>query len=132
MLLTLLLILILSSEIVGCSGKRDPGEVLGVSEAGTIVVDAVLMVRETLPDIRLSRTTDPDKPYSVAASGISGASVEVRQGFTVYTYREFPDDPGFYFADLFHVVEPDAVYELRVITAENEVVTAQTLTPPAV
>ncbi len=115
---------------VGCSGQRDPSEVLGISEAGTIVVDGVLMVGDTLADIRISRTTDPDKPYSVPASAISGASVEVRRGATVFVYREFPNEPGFYFADQFHVVESETIYELRVVTTEGEVVTAQTLTPP--
>jgi hypothetical protein len=126
----MLLTVMVASAVVGCSGKRDPSEVLGVSEAGTIVVDAALMVGRTLPDLRLSRTTDPDKPYSVFGSGIVGASVEIRRGATVFTYLEYPDDPGFYFSDQFHIVQPESVYELRVITAEGEVVTAQTLTPP--
>ncbi len=126
----MILILALGAMVAGCSGKRDPSEVLGVSEAGTIVVDAALMVGEPMPEIRLSRTTDPDRPYSVRGSAISGAAVEVRGAGRIIRYRELPSEPGFYFADSFHPVNPETVYELRVVTQEGEVVTAQTLTPP--
>ena len=117
--------------VTGC-GKRDPIDVLGVSEAGTIVVDAVLMVGEPLPAIRLSRTTDPDRPYSIRTSALTGAAVQIRNGARVFPYREVTTLPGFYVqtAPLSETVKPETLYELQVLTQESETVTAQTLTPP--
>lgn len=106
-------------------------ELLGPAQAGTVVVDAVLVVGVELPVVRLTRTVDPAQAFSLSQARVTGAAVEIRSGGTTYRYGESESNPGLYVAqDFHHVVDPETEYDLYVETAEGESVTARTITPP--
>lgn len=113
----------------GCSAERDGSELLGPSRAGIPVVEAALVVSEPLPPVFLSRTLDPSSPFSFSEGLVSGAMVQIAADTTVYAYDEVA--PGVYLAFGPTVtVEPQTVYELRVVLEDGALVTARTQTPP--
>lgn len=123
----------ISLAIAGCSGERDPSDLLGPGEAGTIVVDAHLIVGQQFPGLALSTTQAPETPYFRSAAALSGARVWIiGPGADTITYRETatgwyteaPDSSGDY-----HVVNARTGYRLEVTAADGRVVTAETTTP---
>jgi hypothetical protein len=117
----------------GCSGKRDPKSLLGPTGAGTIVVDARMIVGQVISTILLSTTQSPDRPYDRSLVTLGGAQVFVysSEGDTMF-YREgsrgryTPNRPT---APAIFEVHPRTTYFLRVEAADGRVVTAQTTTP---
>ena len=87
---------------------------------------------DRFPTIRVSRTLDPTRPFDAAAAVEPNADVRIVQDDgTELFYVESSTEVGVYApTDVFVRVLPETEYELRVLTANGEVVTASTLTPP--
>lgn len=118
----------------GCSGKRDPKSLLGPTGAGTIVVDARLIVGQIMPEIRLSTTQSPDGVYSWRRSKLSGADIWIytSDGDTVLFYDQGQGDDYHWFTATSGralTVRPGTTYFLRVAAPDGRIVTAQTTTP---
>lgn len=123
-LLALLLIVTL-----GCDTKRPDSEFFSPADVGTLVVDATLIVGRPLPPVLLSRAVAPGDYYDPALAAEPFASVTVTYaGTETIDYREI-NASGIYVPTLSRVVQPLATYDLRVVTAAGEVVTASTATP---
>lgn len=118
----------------GCSGKRNPRDLLAPREVGTIIVDGRLIVGQLEPDIFLRTTQSPSEPYHRDAAALHGARALVftDSGDTLF-YRESFAEGGRYFAyDMtpgFRAVLPNTTYHLRVEATDGRIVTAETTTP---
>ena len=130
---TLAATIVLLVLIGGCSGKRDPKELIAPNGSGTILVDARLIVGESYPAVRVTTTQSPDLPYRHDDAGLSGARVTVfsSSGDSVQ-YSEF-SSPGDYRPFNYYsgadTITPHTTYYLRVVAPDGRVVTAQTTTP---
>lgn len=118
---------------LGCSGKRNPRDLLAPREVGTIVVDARLIVGRFLPPVYLHTTRSPSEPYHSDDAALLGARVVIFSGpGDSILYRD--DSFGEYFPyditgneEIY--VRPNVTYYLLVEAANGRVVTAQTTTP---
>jgi hypothetical protein len=117
---------LLGLQAAGCG--RDPND-LFAPEAGTIVVDAFLVVGQPLPRVVLSQTLAADVPYSHSAAALAGATVRVSHSFGTYSYVEAPDRFGIYDPAVHVFVEPGTEYRLEIVAADGRRVTATTRTP---
>lgn len=115
----------------GCSGERDPRDLIGPTGGGTIIVDGRLLVGHGMPEVIVSTTLPPNLPFPDRPM-LPGADVIVytADGDTmVYEeaighYRPWiPNRPSA------TQVRPQTTYFLRVEAADGRVVTAQTTTP---
>lgn len=123
---------IIAAALVGlaaCSADREPGELFGPTEAGVLVVDALLIVGEPLPELFLRRTADPGAVYEAAAQGVLVAEVRIRHGAGEVVYAPDPDSAG-RFLPVGEVprVAPQSDYELDVRVGDERL-TARTRTP---
>lgn len=123
------LLLLAATILLSCAAERDGG-LFGPSEAGVLLVDALLLVDQPLPPIYLRRTQDPDTPYSPLAAAVGGARIVLSTDGATYAYAADPDSLGRYLpppdaAD----VQPQTTYGLRVET-DADTLRAQTTTPP--
>lgn len=105
----------------GCTGERDAASLFGPSERATIVVDAVLYVDRTLPEIIVSRTRAANIESTEGTSSVNDAEVTVIQGLAEYRYSSVghlgrylppPGSPE---------VRPGTEYRLRVSALGREV-----------
>ncbi len=113
----------------GCATDREPGELFGPSEVGTLVVDALLIVGHPLPDLFVRQTVAPGARYTDAVSAVTDAEVVVRQADRVFRYRADPDSLGRYLPpENPPLVMPNTEYELTVRSEEREA-RATTRTP---
>ena len=71
----------------GCSAERDPVSLFGPAERVTIVVDAVLYVDRTLPEIIVTRTRAANVAFAEEAAAVNDAEVTVLQGLAEYRYE---------------------------------------------
>ena len=125
--------MLLIGFLVGCTPERDDSEFFSPEAVDLLVIDAVLIVGEPLPALRLSRSLAPDEPYTRESSDERGASIFVTDGED----REIPyvgweSEYGYYYvpaASPVPVVQPSTTYDLRVVSERGEVLTATTLTP---
>lgn len=116
--------------LTACSPERDPDSLYAPEGVGTLVVDMVLVVDQTLPELFLSRTQHPGEPYDLREASVSDATVTVTVG-DAPPYNFFWRSEGYYVPyDRWSTVLPDTTYDLRVVTSEGEVLTASTRTPP--
>ena len=105
----------------GCSGERDPATLFGPAERETVVVDAVLYVGRSLPEIIVSRTRRADAVSTWDATGVNDAEVTVIQGLAEYRYASvghlgrYLPPPGA------PEVLPNTEYRLRVRALGEEV-----------
>lgn len=116
----------------GCSGERDPGDLVGPTGGGTIAVDGRLLVGQGVPPIIVSTTLSPDRPFDLDNAVLQGAHVIVytADGDTM-VYEEairhyrpsLPNRPSATY------VRPGTTYFLRVEAPDGRLVTAQTTTP---
>jgi hypothetical protein len=125
----------LTLAIVGCSGARDGRDLLGPGEAGTIVVDARLIVGRSFPRVHLRTTQAVDKPYDVYAADLHNASVWVigPNADTVAYFENTsggydPVDPQDSLGNV-RVIAPETTYRLLVRADDARIVTAETTTP---
>ena len=118
--------------VVSCSPDRDPAELFGSSEAGVLVIDALLLVDESLPEIYLGQTLPPGAVYDRRDAAITDAEVVLRRGSAVFEYSADPGVTGRYNPPgETPTVLPETTYDLEVLWAE-QLLTAQTTTPARV
>jgi len=110
--------------------ERDPND-LFAPESGTIVVDAFLVVNRPFPEVLLSQTLAPNRPFSPDAAALPGATVQISGGGVTMTYGEAPPaGAGRYLPEVPGVnIQPNTLYRLEVIAADGRRVRASTLTP---
>ncbi len=112
----------------GCTGERDPASLFGPAERVTVVVDAVLYVDRTLPEIIVTRTRAANIAFAEEAVAVNDAEVTVLQGLAEYRYESaghlgrYLPTPGS------PKVRPNTEYRLRVRALGREVRGA-TVTP---
>lgn len=125
---------VLTFFLAGCTPERDDSEFFSPEAVDLLVIDAVLIVGEPLPSLRLSRTLAPDEPYTRDAADEVGATVVIRDGngLVIPYVGEDTERLGYtYIPEVWPVpiVQPSTTYDLRVVTERGEVLTASTLTP---
>lgn len=123
-----LLTALVALALGGCSAERPPGELFGPSEQGVLVVDAVMIVGDFFPIVRLSRATSPDRMPG-AGDGESGATVVIREGQREIRYGESGVNRGDYVPIGVDRVRAEQTYSLDVTTADGERLRATTTTP---
>jgi hypothetical protein len=114
--------------LASCAAERKPGELLGPSEEGVLVVDALLLVDKPLPDLFLRKTIGPGKKWTTEFLQVTGATVEIRQGEQVFSYQNTPGTARYVPIGVAPVVQPNTTYDLTV-TFEDQQVRAHTTTP---
>lgn len=112
----------------GCSTDRTPAELYGPSEAGVLVIDALLTVDQALPDLFVLETLAPGDTYTLEGAAVTDAVVSIGSGGETYAYAADPDSAGRYLPLDDHVVQPQTEYTLRV-ESQGRVATDTTLTP---
>ena len=129
LLLSPVLLLMLAA---GCTPELDPTALVTDDGAGTLVVDALLIVDEPLSQIILSRTLPADEPFILESAAVKGATVTVIMGNEgVLTYSESWSLSGAYTPNHYAppLVRPATTYQLIVETRQGEMLTAATTTP---
>ncbi len=119
--------------LIACAAERQPGELFGsVEEGSELVVDGILIVDQTLPELFVWRILPPGQTYSRDAAGVSDAQVRVFQGDQVFEYAPDPAAPGRYLPPLeAPLVQTTTEYRLEV-DIEGKKVRARTTTPERV
>ena len=116
--------------LTACSADRKPGELFGPSEAGMLVIDAILIVDQPLPDLFLKRTIAPGATQTAEALAVDDAQVVLRAGDSTYRYASDPDSLGRYLPPAnAPIVQPQRLYQLEVSTPDGQSLRAQTTTP---
>ena len=117
--------------VAACTPERDESSLYAPQDIGVLVIDAVLVVDETEPLIRLSRTLAPDVPFTQEAAGETGADIYIQNMSTgeIYYYYDLMDEPGIYYATNVSPITPETIYELWVRTTDGEILSAVTTTP---
>ena len=118
--------------LAACSAERQPGSLFGSAEEDSdLVVDALLLVDQALPELFVRRSLAPDRPYDSEAAGVSDARVRILQGDRVFEYAADPDAPGRYLPPPDPPrVEPRTEYQLEVeVEVEGQRVWGRTTTP---
>ncbi len=116
--------------LAACSAERQPGSLFGSAEEDSdLVVDALLLVDQDLPELFVRRSLAPDIAYDSEAAGVSDARVRILQGERVFEYAADPDAPGRYLPPPDPPrVEPRTEYQLEV-EVEGQRVWGRTTTP---
>lgn len=116
--------------LTACSADRKPGELFGPSEAGMLVIDAILIVDQPLPDLFLKRTIAPGATQTAEALAVDDAQVVLRAGDSTYRYASDPDSLGRYLPPAnAPIVQPQRLYQLEASTPDGQSLRAQTTTP---
>ncbi len=113
--------------LAGCEAERDPSSLFGPDASGVLVVDALLIVDQPLPQVLVSETVKANAGYSERWTGVGDAEVVIAQGEQTFVYHRFstgrylppPNAP---------LVLPNTIYNLRVQSQGREA-KAQTITP---
>ncbi|MDE2812976.1 MAG: DUF4249 family protein [Gemmatimonadota bacterium] len=116
--------------LTACAAERQPGDLFGsVEEGSELVVDGILIVDQTLPELFVRRILPPGQTYSRDAAGVSDAQVLVFQGDQIFEYAPDPAAPGRYLPPLeAPLVQTTTEYRLEV-DVEGKKVRARTTTP---
>ena len=114
--------------LVGCKAERDPSSLFGPDASGVLVVDALLIVGQPLPQVLISETVKANAGYSERWEGVGDAEVVISQGEQTFVYS--PDFAAGYYLPPPNapLVLPNTTYNLRVRSQGREA-TAQTITP---
>ena len=125
--------LLIALFLTACAAERDPGDLFGPVEKDTeLVVDALLLVDRTLPELFVRRTVPPGRAYSREEAAVTGARVRVIRSDQVFEYAHDPAAPGRYLPPQgAPLVEPLTEYRLEV-DVEGKKVRASTTTPERV
>ncbi len=121
--------LVAAVAVLSCSPARDEDELFAPGGAGIPVVDAMLVVGQRFPDVYVTRTLAPNRPFSLQAAGITGASVVIRSGTERIRFGEVLSSPGHYSPIDSGIVRSGATYHLRVDLLDGRTVRATTTTP---
>ncbi len=125
----LLLLVLCCAFLQGCNTDRDRASFFGPSQSGILVVDALLVVDQPLPDLYVRETVGPDERYTLAGSAVTNAEVAIEQGGEVYSYRPDSTEPGRYLPPIQPAtVLPQTEYRLQVRSDGREI-TGKTVTP---
>ena len=102
--------------LAACSADRQPGSLFGsVEEDSDLVVDALLLVDEHLPELFVRRSLAADVAYDRGATGVADARVRILQGDRVFEYAPDTEEPGRYLPPPDPPrVEPRTEYRLEV------------------
>ena len=121
--------------LVGCKAERDPASLFGPDASGMLVIDALLIVDQSLPQVLVSETVNAisrDRFGSLEGwKGVGDAEVVITQGEQTFVYSPGSAD---FFAGSYRpppnapLVLPNTTYHLRVRSQGREA-TAQTRTP---
>ena len=123
-------LLLLLTMTAACSTERDPSDFFAPQDVDVLVIDAVLIVGQTHPLVRLSRTLAPDVPYTQDGAAVVGANLAIGSAAQSVSYTDLPGGPGYYEpTGVPHTIEPETEYQLYVETTQGEVLTARTMTP---
>ncbi len=115
-------------SMAACSTDRDPDELFAPGGVGVPVVDAMLVVGETFPDLYLTRTLAPDEPFSLARAGIASATVTISWNGGSLDYQG--GSSGHYVAPITGaVILPSTRYDLTVDLPDGGTLRATTTTP---
>lgn len=116
--------------VPACTPERDQADLFAPEGVGALVIDAVLIVDQGFPVVKLSRTLAPNVPFDPEAAAVGGASISiVVDGFPI-DYQDLAGRPGSYVPGSFSpIVAPESEYHLYVATSEGEILTARTRTP---
>ena len=122
--------LLLSLPIfLSCSADRTPGELFGPSEAGTLVVDAVLIVDQSLPPVHLYETAALDQPYQRSEVAVKDAKIIITTDQNSYEYQPVADSIGLYVPIESVMISPNTSYTLEVDLPDGRKIRASTETP---
>ena len=122
-------ILALCTLVAACTVDRDPQTLFGPVEETTLVVDALLIVDQPLPDLFVRQTMAPGQTYTRDLAGAIDAEVTIRQGDQVFAYAADLDSVGRYLPPPgAPLVRPQTLYALEV-RAAGHLVRARTTTP---
>ncbi len=102
--------------LAACSADRQPGSLFGSAEEDSaLVVDALLLVDQDLPELYVRRSLAADVAYDRAATGVADARVRILQGDRVFEYAPDTEEPGRYLPPPDPPrVEPRTEYQLEV------------------
>ena len=124
-------LLLVATLVAGCTPERDPANFFSPEEVDVLVIDAILIVGEPMPFLRLSRTLAPDEPYTLSNSGENGATIVISDESGSQTvYEDDPGPEGVYTPlGARPIIQPATTYDLYVQTDRGEILTARTTTP---
>ena len=111
-----------------CSTERSDDAFFAPGGAGVPVVDAMLVVGKPFPDVFVTRTLAPNRPFSLDAAGVRGATIAIDGDGMRRTYVE-SSPPGRYVPFGAAIVQPETEYRLRVTLPDGKIVRASTTTP---
>lgn len=117
------------TALMGCKAERDPSSLFGPDASGVLVVDALLIVDQPLPQVLVSETVKANEGYlSRWEAGVGDAEVVITQGNQTFLYSS-DLVPGYYDPPPnAPLVLPSTTYHLHV-QSQGRVATAQTITP---
>jgi hypothetical protein len=115
--------------VAACTPERDQSELFAPEFLDVLVVDAVLIVDQEYPLIKLSRTLAPDVAFNQENAAETGASISISSAETTLIYTDLPGQPGVYYTGSALVIRPETEYQLTVNTFPGETLTATTTTP---
>lgn len=123
----------LCTLFMACSADRKPGELFGPSEEGILVIDAILVVDQALPDLFLKQTIAPSALQSPDALIVEDAQLTIRMGDAAYAYAPDPDSLGRYLPpENAPTVLPERIYTIEASTPDGRTLRAETTTPQRV
>ena len=93
------------------------------------MIDAVLLVGQEYPVIRLTRTLAPDVPFNQDSAGEIGADIVIDSDTVGMGYRDVPGEPGYYQPEAGMLIQPETEYRITVRSLKGETLTARTLSP---
>ena len=114
--------------LVGCEAERDPSSLFGPDASSTLVVDALLIVDQPLPQVLVSETVKANAGYFERWEGVEDAEVVIAQGDQTFFYSARPGNGRYDPPRNAPLVLPNTTYSLRV-QSQGRIATAQTTTP---
>jgi hypothetical protein len=122
-------LLIMLTTVAACTTERDQSELFAPEFLDMLVVDAVLVVDQPHPTIKLSRTLAPEVRFNQETAAEVGAIIEIASPELILHYRDVPGQRGVYETAQGFAIEPETEYRLTVRTTRGETLTAHTTTP---
>ena len=123
----------LCTLFMACSADRKPGGLFGPSEEGVLVIDAILVVDQALPDLFLKQTIAPGALQTADALTVENAQLTMRVGEAEYAYTPDPNSIGRYLPpENSPTVLPERIYTIEASTPDGRTLRAETTTPQRV
>lgn len=121
---------LLLAQVTGaCSTSRDPNELFAPEGTGQLVIDALLIVGQAMPDVFLTRTLAPGTVVSIENAAVPDAQIIVRGGGNEVTYFADANVPIRYRPLQSVTVAPATTYSVSVTTPAGERLLSATTTP---